>query len=159
MLLCIPKVSALKSRSVDRILRAPSIKDEILEVLICTRGLYIKYDLSLLICVISHFKSCMDLSWLVLKGVIIKFIFIIVTLVSEVLWTWAEALSKQMNDQSNVLLTFWGHMSLVILKWHLFRLIYYLWVQGIGGRRVYGAEASVNINAEAVVPWKVIASV
>jgi len=49
-----------------------------------------------------------------------------------------------------VLLTFWGHMSLGILKWHLFHLIYYLWVQRIGGRQVYGVEASVNMNAEAI---------
>jgi hypothetical protein len=57
-----------------------------------------------------------------------------------------------MKDQSNVLLKFWGHMSLVILKWHLFHLIYYLCVQGRGGGQVYGVQASVNIKAEAVVP-------
>jgi hypothetical protein len=56
------------------------------------------------------------------------------------------------KDQSNVLLTFWGHMSLVILKWHVFHLIYYLLVQRTGGGQVYGVEASVNMKAEAVVP-------
>jgi hypothetical protein len=43
-----------------------------------------------------------------------------------------------------------GHMSLGILKWHLFHLIYYLWVQRTGGKQVYGVEASVNTEAEAI---------
>lgn len=55
-----------------------------------------------------------------------------------------------MKDQSNVLLTFWCHMSLGILKWHLFHFIYYLWVQRTGGKQVYGVEASVNMKAEAI---------
>jgi hypothetical protein len=41
-------------------------------------------------------------------------------------------------------------MSLGILKWHLFHLIYYLWVQRIRGGQVYGVEASVNMMAEAI---------
>jgi hypothetical protein len=41
-------------------------------------------------------------------------------------------------------------MSLGILKWHLFHLIYYLWVQRTGGGQVYGVEASVNMKAASM---------